>query len=229
MSTILKALKKLEHDLPDESDGHPGEPKSTTRQAIGRRAKRFVRFRKSFWIFFGLITLAAAAWVIHISLFSDSRKSALTSVSEQPDQIIKKTASNRQPEQQKQISAPVKELLPDGPIQVGRSQKKRSKKKESRRAATTPKKTRSLTSTQPRLPPKILDPKPVSVKPLEDSKLKLQAISWSENPDNRIAVINGSIMREGESIEGYRIIQIGPDDVVVRAGQSERKLVFGFK
>ena len=229
MSTILKALKKLEHDLPDEGDRHPGTQKSTTRQTIGRRAKRFVRFYKSFWIFVGLITLAAAAWVIHISLFSDSRKSVFTSVSDQSDKINKKTASARQLEDQKKISAPVEELRPDGPIQVGRSQKKSSKKKVSRKAATTPKKTSSLKSTQPSLPPKILGSKPVSVKPLEDSKLKLQAISWSENPDNRIAVINGSIMREGELIEGYRIIQIGPDDVVVRAGQNERKLVFGFK
>lgn len=229
MSTILKALKKLEHELPGESDTHPGARKSTTRQTIGRRAKRFMRFHKSFWIFIGLITLALAAWVINFPLFPDSRKSASTLVPDQPDKIIKKTASVRQLEKQKQISAQVKELLPDMPIPVGRSQKKSSKKKVSRKAATSVKRKRPLKSTQPSLPPKILVPKPVSVKPLEDSKLKLQAISWSENPDNRIAVINGSIMREGESIEGFRIIQIGQDDVVVRAGQNERKLVFGFK
>jgi hypothetical protein len=229
VSTILKALKKLELQLPDESDTHPGARKSTTRQTLGRRAKRFIRFHKSFWIFIGLITLAVVAWVINFPLFPDSRKSASTSAPEKPDKIIKKTASARQLEKQKQISDQIKELLPDMPIKVDRLQKKSSKRKVSRKATTFVKRKKSLKSTQPRRPPKILNPKPVSVKPLEDSKLKLQAISWSENPDNRIAVINGSIMREGESIEGFRIIQIGQDDVVVRAGQDERKLVFGFK
>ena len=227
MSTILKALKKLEHDLPEESDTHPGARKSTTRQTLGRRAKWFMRFNKSLWVFIGLIALAVAAWIVHFPLFPGSRKSVSTSVPDQPDKIIKKTASARQLE--KQISAQVKELPPDGPIPVSRSQKKRSKKKVSRKAATSVKRTKSSESRPPRLPTKVLDSKPVSVKLLEDSKLKLQAISWSENPDNRIAVINGSIMREGESIEGFRIIQIGQDDVVVRAGQNERKLVFGFK
>jgi hypothetical protein len=188
-----------------------------------------MRFHKIFWIFIGVTTLAVAAWVIHFPLFPDSRKSVSTSVPDQPDKIIKKTASARQLEKQKQISAQVKELLPDMPIPVGRSQKKSYKKKVSRKAATSVKRTRPLKSTQPSLPPKILDSKPAAVKPLEDSNLILQAISWSENPDNRIAVINGSIMREGESIKGFRIIQIGQDDVVVRAGQNERKLVFGFK
>jgi hypothetical protein len=217
LSTILKALKKLEHELPDESDTHPGARKSTTRQTIGRRAKRFMLFHKSFWIFIGVIALALTLWVINFPLFSDSRKSASISAPDEPDKIIKKTTSAKQLEKQKQISTQVKELLPDMPIPVNRSQKKSSKKKVSRKAVTSVKRKRSLKSTQPRQPSRILDPKSVSVKPLEDSKLKLQAISWSEDPDNRIAVINGSIMREGESIEGFRIIQIGQDDVVSHA------------
>ena len=229
MSTILKALKKLEHDLPDKSDTHPGARKSNTRQTLGKRAKRFMRFHKSFWIFAGLIILAVAAGLLYFPIFPDSRKSVATSVSDQPDKVIKKTGSARQLEKQRQIPARAKEILPDMPISAGRSQKKSSKKKVSRKKVTSVKRTKSFKSTQPSLPPKILGSKPISVKTLEDSKLKLQAISWSENPDDRIAVINGSIMREGESIEGFRIEQIGQDDVVVRAGQDERKLVFGFK
>ena len=229
MSTILKALKKLEHDLPDESDTHPGARKSTTRQTLGRRAKRFMRLHKSFWIFTVLIALAAAAWLLHFPIFPDSRNSVSISVPDQPDKIIKKTASTRQPEKQKQIPPRVKELPSDMPKPAVRYQKKRSKKKVSRKAATSVKRTRSFKSTQSSQPSRVLGSNPISVKPLEDSKLKLQAISWSENPDNRIAVINGSIMREGESIEGFRIIQIGQDDVVVRDGPNERRLVFGFK
>ncbi|MCF8078956.1 MAG: general secretion pathway protein GspB [Desulfobacterales bacterium] len=44
--------------------------------------------------------------------------------------------------------------------------------------------------------------------------LDLQAISWDEEPESRIAVINGRIMREGERIEGYLLSEINPDDVL---------------
>ena len=44
--------------------------------------------------------------------------------------------------------------------------------------------------------------------------LDLQAISWDENPESRIAVINGRVLREGERIEGYLLSEINADDVV---------------
>ena len=54
----------------------------------------------------------------------------------------------------------------------------------------------------------------------EQAGLNLQAISWSETPERRIAVINGRILKEGEQIEGYSILQIRTDDVVfMQAGQ----------
>jgi hypothetical protein len=65
--------------------------------------------------------------------------------------------------------------------------------------------------------------------PILTSGLKLQAISWSQNPANRIAVINGNILREGAVLEGYSINRIAKDEVVVRKGAEEWKLVFNLK
>jgi hypothetical protein len=65
--------------------------------------------------------------------------------------------------------------------------------------------------------------------PILTSDLKLQAISWSQNPANRIAVINGNILREGAELEGYSISRIAKDEVVVRKGGEEWKLVFNLK
>jgi hypothetical protein len=42
----------------------------------------------------------------------------------------------------------------------------------------------------------------------------LQAISWSDQPDRRIAVINGSILKEGEKIKEYTVFEIHRDDVI---------------
>jgi hypothetical protein len=65
--------------------------------------------------------------------------------------------------------------------------------------------------------------------PVLTTDLKLQAISWASAPGDRLAVINGNIMREGASLEGYSIIQIDRDEVVVRKGSEQWKLVFNLR
>ena len=64
---------------------------------------------------------------------------------------------------------------------------------------------------------------------LNDSKIKLQALAWSSEPARRMAVINGRIVREGESMDGYQINQIRQEDVVVSDGQQSWSLEFGLK
>jgi hypothetical protein len=78
--------------------------------------------------------------------------------------------------------------------------------------------------------------KPVSVTPptrkektyakLNDSQIKLQALAWFNDAAKRIAVINGRIVREGESMDGYQINQIRQEDVVVSDGRQSWSLEF---
>ena len=64
---------------------------------------------------------------------------------------------------------------------------------------------------------------------LNDSKIKLQALAWSSDAARRMAVINGRIVREGESMGGYQINQIRQEDVVVSDGRQSWSLEFGLK
>ena len=64
---------------------------------------------------------------------------------------------------------------------------------------------------------------------LTDSKLKLQALAWSSDASRRMAVINGRIVREGESADGYQIDQIRKEDVVVSDGRQSWSLEFGLQ
>ncbi len=64
---------------------------------------------------------------------------------------------------------------------------------------------------------------------LNDSKIKLQALAWSSDAARRMAVINGRIVREGESMDGYQINQIRQEDVVVSDGRQSWRLEFGLK
>ena len=61
---------------------------------------------------------------------------------------------------------------------------------------------------------------------LSDPEIKLQAITWSKDPQKRIAVINNSIVRQGEAVAGYRIDIINQDDVVLNDRGKKWKLLF---
>ena len=68
-----------------------------------------------------------------------------------------------------------------------------------------------------------------SYRRLDDSKLDLQAIAWSKDAKRRIAVINGHIVHEGESVEGFLVNQIRQEDVVVNDGTESWQLELGLK
>lgn len=78
------------------------------------------------------------------------------------------------------------------------------------------------------LPPRQVDE--ISTAPdiplIDSSILKLQAISWSPIPKDRMTVINNRILREENAIEGYAIILIDQDSVIVEKDAEKGKLVF---
>jgi len=64
------------------------------------------------------------------------------------------------------------------------------------------------------------------IQAVDPSILKLQAISWSPDAKDRMTVINNRILREKSSIEGYVIILIDQDSVIVRRGTEKGRLIF---
>ncbi len=64
---------------------------------------------------------------------------------------------------------------------------------------------------------------------LGSSVLKLQALAWSNDAARRLAVINGHVLHEGEAVEGYQVIQIRQQDVIVNDGRKSWRLVFGLQ
>jgi len=61
----------------------------------------------------------------------------------------------------------------------------------------------------------------------KDSRIQLQAIAWSNNPEKRMAVINNKIVREGGSIDGISVTRILEDQVIFREGEERFKILFG--
>jgi hypothetical protein len=69
----------------------------------------------------------------------------------------------------------------------------------------------------------------ITIPLLSDQEIKLQAITWSKNPQKRITVINNKILRQGEMVLSYRIDIINQDDVVLSDGGKKWKLPFRIK
>lgn len=62
----------------------------------------------------------------------------------------------------------------------------------------------------------------------KDGSLKVQAIVWSTIPEDRIAVINSHVLHEGDEVDGYTLVAIRADDVVVRKdGGGRWRVLFG--
>jgi hypothetical protein len=61
---------------------------------------------------------------------------------------------------------------------------------------------------------------------IDESKFKLEAIVWSNNPKSRFAVVNGQIVRAGGSVDGVSVTHIERDYVALRAGDEKVQLRF---
>jgi hypothetical protein len=56
--------------------------------------------------------------------------------------------------------------------------------------------------------------------------LQLQAISWSDVPSARITIIAGRILREGQNVDGFTVVEIRPEDVIVEKAGIYWKVVY---
>ncbi len=65
------------------------------------------------------------------------------------------------------------------------------------------------------------------VETLPRDALQLQAISWSDIPNSRVTIIAGRILREGQNVEGYTVLEIRPEDVILEKEGIKWKVVYG--
>jgi hypothetical protein len=105
--------------------------------------------------------------------------------------------------------------------------------KRTRPTQTMPPRTAKVSSNATRFPrPNTSTPAPtlpIKSKTLNDDRFKVQAIAWSEDPQQRITVINGQILREGDTFEELTIAGIQQDAVIVRKGTDNMTIEFRIK
>jgi len=84
-----------------------------------------------------------------------------------------------------------------------------------RLAATPPKTAVTVTPESDGQVSAAMDAPALPANLLTGTSLKIQAISWSQVPQDRIAVVSSQIVREGQTIEGYRVKRINTEDLIL--------------
>ena len=213
MSSILKALKKLENEVPQQSEEQPLLQEIDAKKTISQHVRRHFLFNRFFFVLFAAVTLTIGGWLVFShKLFLPERPSPRHVV---PAKIDKKVA--------KIALIPVHKA-PAKPITLS--------KKETRPTALTKKEPPATDPVKRAEAPAIksqnesIVKQPITADRFEESRLKVEAIIWSNYVKSRFAVINGHIVRAGESVEGFSVEHIGRDYVAVRSGEKEWKLKF---
>jgi len=284
LSSILKALKKIEGDSPSPqtfpSLPKPFDPKQTPNSNTRKRRRR----RRLIYLFLILLVMAVAT----IILFSQRRLIIARILSTGPSQSPtaseasnsnrtnvyrakiptssakpaqkpptltqrpkkqtnktvpgssdKKFQASTKPSNRRLISGPpppktsADDTRPPQAAQNARV-KKPLKKAPPPPASAPVKRTVAKKDTRP-IAPAARAKQPAQTRPrvtydrLDDSKLKLQALAWSDDAARRMAVINGRIVHEGESVDGYQVLKIREEDVVVDGGGKSWRLEFGLQ
>lgn len=218
MSSILKALKKLENET---AETHiPTWPHHIdNRSAIAHRNKRSKRRDRIIILLLAFCALALIGkTLVGSNFFKDEKAPAMIATKKEPIppnaakapapivRIKKKVPppknTSREIAEESEIPSPVVPLKksPPAPLQE------------------TPEE-RPLLSANDQPPPQKPTPKKSEVAlptaTFQNTGLRLQALVWSEKPEDRFAVINNRILHENDRIEKATMIKIHTDFVVI--------------
>jgi len=243
LSSILKALKKIETETSPFAGFQLNETQIDPRKVITARVKRVRLVRKISSFLCIALMMAACGWVfvryypwMNVNLFS-RKPPKMTPAPLKFDNTNPKKPIVPLPE------AKPARLAAAGMIKAENLINRVSKPEH----AITTEKDRSPKSnfTIAKAAPKIIaapaqtalqrehrstaNKKPVVIQPLDDSQFRLQAIAWSAKAHQRMAVINGRILREGESLDGFLVAHIRESEVILSDGGTSWRVKFSLK
>ena len=261
MSSILKALKKLESQAKDQNHVRIWRSKNHVQNDDHGQIKGRPYLKKGYVIIIACLVLAASAGLILSNKRYEKKPQLITkkeTIHEKPVFLAGKKATlpDKKVITQKSVSfAEKKAVIPDN------SQKKLSPRKNVKKIEPITKVTKASPTSvyKPRGNTAVLSEKKISplkqtqkktivgksseksvqnteddrfssfpVKRSNQTNIEVQAIAWANDPKSRLAVINGLILREGESIDNTIVMHIGKDAVVFRKGAEGWKQMFGF-
>jgi len=201
VSSILNALRKVESESAQPDKAQPSLGKRIDAKRVIRSRHRESGLRGKILLFvMPALTLAVALWVaFQYGPYALSKASTAPAKLSEPEkqEATQKEEFREDPEKRKQSDPPQ-------PNYAREKNSPSNTASEKEKPSALPAKTPLTRGEGPSI---------------EDPELKLQAIVWSESPENCFAVINGVIVRVGGKIEGVSVTEIGTDYVSFKSGQ----------
>jgi hypothetical protein len=226
LSSILKALKKVEKEGPQQDDLQSPARKVDTREVIQKRVKGTLLLNRLFLILCVAVVLGLGGWVFRTTNpFSTKGPSPQAGVAGGEKKALK-VASLPGKAETERTPAPAEEKKPEPkeyPAPPGEEAQRAESASEKAPVPAAPEKPGVPVAKSRR--PETVEPR-VTREPPEASRFKLEAIVWSSNPESRFAVINGRIVRAGGAVEAVDVREIGRDFVALRSGGQDWKLRF---
>ena len=254
MSTILKALKKVESDSisEDHAAGEATSPQPRERVSSDRARPRW----RGFHLFIPILVLLGGVgiWRYMISTGSPPEKQSAQTfpIAKQPStkEISTQTGagtklrsnadkskasppaamdSRKQFDRQKgtdeSLSADIDKKPPVAP---GKRARKPSIKRDASQASTEKSRQPENTIKESAVMKNAGSIKSKSsnaerwrdAKRLENDRMMLQAVAWAPRPEKRMGVIDGQVVREGDDANGYTVVKIRKQNIILqRDGQ----------
>jgi hypothetical protein len=253
MSSILKALKKLENGFSEQREIQPGVQKRLGKKAIHQRMVGTRLYNKRFLIIFAVVILAVGGWLVvkrkpqekGQTLVAKTTTKPVESVgipekkASMPNMIQQKRAIRKDIEKSEQNTKAAK-MKTISPSKLERKTPPQYAKKEmslpnplsqEEKKASVPDMNQNETPTskvEEKFEQNIQIERfeSIPLKQANETRLEIQAIAWSNDPESRIAVINSRILREGGSVEGVLVKNIGKDEIIFRKGGDEWRQLF---
>lgn len=230
MSSILKALKKLEQETVETEElPYPGS-RIGFRDNVNRSSKSILGWRNLFFF----LCLAAMIGIATVTLIE--RKFLIPEAMQQKEDIPLASGKRAGQEKETQTNASgIRPLSSNGMLTGSPSNHGSELKKNSRPLMPEILEKAGSVIAEPEkadLEQDLADNPSVNLRqsyenaPLDTSGFKLDAIVWSDNPQSSFAVINGEILREGNKAGTAYVDKIEKDYVCLKKGGQVGKLRF---
>lgn len=253
MSSILKALKKIESSAPPEESLNPAQVLNP-RAVFGQRHRGRWLTSKTIWVGLAAVVVLAAG-ILFQGWMSEATgprggKPLTAAVDNAPGGTNAfhaklpdvKTATPSPPVAAQPLPGQAASVAAPAPLPAAAPEAPPAAKPTARplpkdglpapateRPSTLAQKAAPARKTAaPGRPPAARTPED-NLSPLDNFKLKVMAIAWQADATRRIAVINGHIVKEGESVDGYTITRIRKEDVIVNDGSRSWRVEFTLK
>jgi general secretion pathway protein B len=225
MSSILKALQKLEQEKSSRRQGAPDVAVDIAKPVTAKQ-----RFPWLIPAAMAGVTLMAVL-ITYAAMGGFSRpKLAPVAVAPPVGTLPEKVTVSPTPAAVSPATTP-----PSPSMQLSISQKRQNKEVAPAPTGTVAPKSAPLTRQQvaipPQSPPQTAPPVPVKVEQISSAAplpaLKVTGIAWDKDSSSRLAMVNGAAVAEGGTVGGARVEEIFQDRVRFTAGEKNFEVPLG--